>query len=122
MHRRGCAGSTANWQCGPLSLVINTRSPTSQPSALLYWARIPDLQFPVICNTSHDGSVRYRRDQPLECEDAKCPCVANYIMYRCSRLCNWWKRSRGLGRLAPRSKGEINDNIKGDAAGFAGHC
>src|SRR3984893_18429251 len=28
---------------------------------------------------------------------------------------------RGLGRLAPRSEGEINDNNKGDAAGFAGH-
>src|ERR1700738_207373 len=29
---------------------------------------------------------------------------------------------RGLGPLAPRSEGEINDNNKSDAAGFAGHC
>lgn len=27
----------------------------------------------------------------------------------------------GLGRLTPRSEGKINDNNRGDAAGFAGH-
>src|SRR5258708_19053658 len=69
-HRRGCAGSTANWRSDPLSRVINTRLPTSQPSALLYWARIRERQFPTIHNISRDGSVMYRRDQPLEREDA----------------------------------------------------
>src|SRR5258708_32169819 len=69
-HRRGCAGSTASWRSDPLSRVINTRLPTSQPSALLYWARIPGRQFPTIHNVFRDGSVMYRRDQPLEREDA----------------------------------------------------
>src|SRR5260370_6084081 len=69
-HRRGCAGSTANWRSDPLSRGINTRLPTSQPSALLYWARIPERQFPTIHNILRDGSVMYRRDQPLEREDA----------------------------------------------------
>jgi len=69
-HRRGCAGSTANWRSDPLSRVINTRLPTSQPSALLYWARIRERQFPTIHNISRDGSVMYRRGQPLEREDA----------------------------------------------------
>jgi hypothetical protein len=69
-RRRGCAGSTANWRCGRSSRVIDTRLPTSQYSALLYWARIPERQFPTIYNISHDGSVMYRRDQPLEREDA----------------------------------------------------
>src|SRR6267378_2001365 len=69
-RRRGCAGSTANWRCGRSSRVIDTRLPTSQYSALLYWARIPERQFPTIYNILHDGSVMYRRDQPLEREDA----------------------------------------------------
>src|ERR1700726_3128197 len=71
-HRRGCAGSTANWRSGRSSRVIDTRLPISQYSALLYWARIQERQFPTIYNISHDGSVMYRRDQPLEREDAKC--------------------------------------------------
>src|SRR5882762_3784975 len=45
-RRRGCAGSTANWRCGRSSRVIDTRLPTSRHSALLYWARIPERQFP----------------------------------------------------------------------------
>src|SRR5258708_11747003 len=68
-RRRGCTGSTANWRCGRSSRVIDTRLPTSQYSALLYWARIPERQFPTIYNISHDGSGMYRRDQPLERED-----------------------------------------------------
>src|SRR5712672_4368781 len=78
-RRRGCAGSTANWRCGRSSRVIDIRLPTSHYSALLYWARIPERQFPTIFNISRDGSVMYRRDQPLECEEAKCPYVADYI-------------------------------------------
>src|SRR5258708_12114596 len=69
-HTRGCAGLTTNWRCGPLSRVINTPLPTSQPSALLYWARIPERQSPAIHKILRDGSVRYRGDQPLVREDA----------------------------------------------------
>src|SRR6266436_3244434 len=121
-HRRGCAGSTANWRSDPLSRGINTRLPTSQPSALLYWARIPERQFPTIHNILRDGSVMYRRDQPLECEEAKCPYVADYINVPVQPVMQLVETLRGLGRLAPRSKGEINDNNKGDATCFAGHC
>jgi hypothetical protein len=32
--------------------------------------------------------------------------------------CRLHQTPRGLGRLAARSEGEINDNNKGDAAGF----
>jgi len=60
----------ANWRCGPLSRVINTRLPTSQPSALLYWARIPERQYLTIHSILRDGSVVYRKDRPLEREDA----------------------------------------------------
>src|ERR1700736_1330958 len=77
-RRRGCAGSTANWRCGRSSRVIDTRLPTSRYSALLYWARILARQFPTIYDISHDGSVMYRRDQPLEREDAKCPYHADH--------------------------------------------
>src|SRR6266851_2372545 len=49
--------------------LIPTRLPTLQPSALLYWARIPERQFPTIHNILRDGSVTSRRDQPLERED-----------------------------------------------------
>src|SRR6266404_8522123 len=58
----------ANWRCGPLSRVINTRLPTSPPSALSYWARIPERQFPTVRNILHAGSAMYRKGQPLERE------------------------------------------------------
>src|SRR6266478_9234430 len=111
----------ANWRSAPLSRVINTRLPTSQPSALSYWARIPERQFQTIHNILRDGSAMYRSDQPLECEEAKCPYVADYINVPVQPVMQLVETPRELGRLAPRSEGEINDNNKGDAAGFAGH-
>jgi hypothetical protein len=102
---------------GRSSPVIDTRLPTSQHSAPLYWARIRERQYPAIYNISHDGSVMYRRDEPLEREtQMSVPCAFSHLRGIACRIRKVRARSvsparRALGQRQPSQRFSTNVSI-----------